>query len=225
MNFDQYKFRCSELGYLLTDPRSKSEPLSETSKTYLKEIYIKVVYGREKLITNKYMQKGVACESDTLELVAQTTGQKYFKNLKQLENEYITGTPDAWYEDHVLDVKTSWDIWTFGSVDENKAKKDYYGQLLGYMFLTDKKKAKLAYGLVNTPQEQIDYEMYLLKVKGLVKDGDEQEEEKALKNFMYDDIPAKDKIKIYDFELDESVLEKLIERIKVARFYLNSLSL
>lgn len=225
MDFTQYKFRCHGLGNLLVDPRSKSEALSETTKTYLKELWIKEMYQREKYISTKYMAKGIACETDSVQLVEKVLGKTYFKNQKELTNDYLAGIPDVIDTDFVLDIKTSWDIWTFAAVDEATARKTYYGQLLGYMLLTGKTKAKLAYCLVNTPEEQISYEMYKLKVSGAIKDGNNEEEAKARMNFIFDDIPAENRIKTYDFEIDEEVKTKLLDRIVAAREYMNTLSL
>ena len=224
--FDNYKFRCSGLGNLLIDPRNKNEQLSESSKTYLRELWIKEVYDREKYIVSKYLDKGIAVESDSLELIKTVTGKTYFKNQKRFENDYVIGTPDVdgKNEDSFLDVKSSWDIWTFSAVTEDTAKKTYYGQLLGYMWLLDKKKASLAYCLVNTPQEIIQYELYKLKLSGAIKDTPE-DEENALKNYIFDDIEPKERIKMYDFELEEEIQSKLIERIIFARDYMNGLSL
>jgi hypothetical protein len=225
-DFSKYKFRCSGLGNLLVDPRSKSDPLSETTKTYLKEIWIWEMFGRKKLIATKYMDKGIAVESDSLELVKTVTGKMYFKNQKQFENDYITGTPDVdgKNEDSFIDVKSSWDIWTFGAVTEDIARKTYYGQLLGYMILLNKQKSSLAYCLVNTPEDIIQYELYKLKASGAIKDIPE-DEEKALKNYMFDDIDPAKRIKMYNFGRDAEIEEKLIQRIIEARKYLNNLSL
>lgn len=224
MNFDGYKFRCSGLGNLLTDPRSKSEILSETTKTYLREIYIAEVYKREKYISTKYMDKGIACESDSLELASKQLGKTYFKNLKQLENEFVKGTPDVIDIDCILDIKTSWDLWTFASVTEDSARKTYIGQLMGYMWLTGTQEAMLAYCLVNTPEDQISYELYKLKASGAIKDTAE-DEEKARMNYLFDDIPQINKIKMYSFLYDEELQKKLIDRIQASREYLNGLTL
>lgn len=223
-DFSNYKFRCSGLGNLLTDPRLKTEPLSETTKTYLKEIWIKETFGREKYISTKYMDKGISCESDSLDLVKTVSGKTFFKNQKTLENEYIIGTPDVIDDLFVIDIKTSWDIWTFGAVEKNSAKKTYYGQLLGYMILTGKKFSKLSYCLVNTPEEIISYEMYKLKASGAIRDIPE-EEEKARANYIFDDIDPQKRIKVFDYEREEVIEKKLIERIKASREYLNNLSL
>ena len=109
VNFSKYKFRCSALPYLMTTSRSKTDPLAETAKAYLREIWIAEVFDRVKFdIKNKYMDKGITSESDSLDLVQKVTGQTYFKNKERLENEWITGIPDV--KKPLIDIKNSSDL-------------------------------------------------------------------------------------------------------------------
>ncbi len=112
LKFKNYQFRCSSLPTLMTNSRAKDEVLSETAKDYLRELWIREIYGREKYdAKNKFTDKGIQCESDSFDLVKEVSGKTYFKNQKQLENEFIKGTPDL--VKPLIDIKTSWDIWTF----------------------------------------------------------------------------------------------------------------
>ena len=54
MNF---KCRASALGHLMTNARSKSETLSQTTKSYLQEWYKEQIYGVKKQIKSKYIEK------------------------------------------------------------------------------------------------------------------------------------------------------------------------
>lgn len=228
MQFDKYKFRCSSLSKLMTKSRKKSDPLSQTTKTYLKELWIKEVFGREKIDWGtKYTNKGQIVESDSMDLVNSVTGDKFFKNRDELQNDWITGTPDIIVKEKgvpqsIIDIKSSWDLWTFASVDENKAKKDYFHQLLGYMWLTETKESGLMYCLVNTPEKIIDDELY--KVSFITPDSD-LAEELYRKNYIFDDIDPKLRIKKYIFKFDSELIEELKEKIKLSREYMNKLSL
>ncbi len=225
MNFNNYKFRASSLPNLLIDGRSKDGSLSETTKSFLREIFIQETYGREHFVVTKYMRKGTMCESDSLDLVEEALGQTYFKNKEKLENEFITGTPDVIEKPKIIiDIKTSWDIWTFAAVDEEKARKDYYGQLLGYMWLTNVKESRLHYCLVNTPEALIEQELYKLTMSGVISESPE-DQDKARISYLFDDIPVKDRVKTYDFKFDDEIHQKLIEKIKLSREYLNTLTL
>jgi len=205
----------------MTNARKKDEALSETAKTYLQEIYIKEVWGREKsdMVGNRYTQKGIMCETDSLELIEKVTGKKYFKNQKTLENEWIVGTPDVTGQD-LVDIKTSFDLWTFSKTDEKQAIQDYYYQMLGYMNLLNKTTAVIAYCLVNTPEIIITDELYRLSFK-LPEDQIDQ----YRKNYIFDDIPEKMRIKMFDVSYNEEDYQKVKEKILFSREYLNTLSL
>lgn len=221
VDWKTYKFRCSGLGNIMTKSRSKDDPLSETTKSYLKELYIKEVFGREKsdMLANKFTQKGIMCETDSLEMVERVTGQKYFKNIKKVCNDYICGTPDV-IDEQIIDIKTSWDLFTFANITEEKAKKDYYYQLLGYMHLTGRSKASLIYCLVNTPKHLMDQELYRLQFSLA-----EGENLKYKNNYIFDDIPESMRVKIYSIDYVEEDMKLLQMRINDCRNYLLQLSL
>lgn len=229
IDFSQYKFRPSGLKYLMTNSRSKSEPLSETTKSYLHELYIEAVFGRTKLITGAPMTKGTAVESDSLDLVQKVMKRTYFKNQKKNgedythSNDYIQGTPDVIDKKNnlVIDIKSSWDLWTYSKVTADSAKKDYYWQVLGYAWLTGMRNMWLVYSLVNTPDFIINDELYRLSFK-LKPDEDV---EQYRKNYVFDDIPDELKIKKFEFEYNEDHIIEAIERIKLCREYLSNLTL
>lgn len=218
-NFNQYKFHCSQLGKLMTNPRKKTETLSETTKTFLKEIWIKEKYGREKFVSTPAMSKGTMVESDSLDLVQKVTGKTYFKNNKQISNTFVIGTPDVTMP--LIDIKSSWDLWTFADVTEDKGYKDYYWQLLGYAWILRRTVAKLYYCLVNTPEDLIQHELF--KIAYSIPES--EAEEKYRKNYEFGDIPVNDRIKMYRFAIKGEDIKKLKVRIHESRKYLNKLSL
>ena len=89
------KFRCSALGNLMVEPKLKSETLSETTKTYLREKYIFEKYKRSKFVESKYMTKGTEVEEESLTLLSIVTRKLYNKNEKLLWNDWVIGTPDT----------------------------------------------------------------------------------------------------------------------------------
>lgn len=227
VNWDTYKFRASSLPNLMTKARSKSEILSETAKACLREIWIKETFGREKIETrSKFTDKGVSCESDSLELVKQVLGVSYFKNNHELSNDWIKGTPDVVVKDrHVIDIKTSWDIWTFAAVDGEKAEKDYFYQLLGYMWLTGLPVAKLMYCLVDTPEEIIADELFRLSFKYKEIGQNEEQDKKYRANYIFNDIDPKLRVKEYSFSYVEAEMEAVKGILMEARKYLSGLHL
>lgn len=224
-DFSKYLFHCSFLPTLMTDSRTKSELLSATAKTGLRELWIKEVFDREKYDTSKEMDKGILCEPDSMGLVHAVTNKAFFKNKKTLSNSFLTGTPDVIKKDFIMDIKTSWNIFTFSSVTEQSAKKTYYWQLLGYMELTKTKTAELFYCLVNTPEDIIQGELYRLGFRIPELATSETLTEKVRKNYIFDDIDPKLRLKHYTFEYSQDDIEKLRIRILEARIYLESLTL
>lgn len=203
----------------MTPPRAKKDLLSKTATDYLDEIIIAHKYGREKDIMNKYMQKGLMMEDASITLLSEVTEKFYGKNEQFYENEYIQGTPDV-VDDVVIDVKTSWDIFTFSSAE---VTRPYYWQLVGYMWLTGIHKAKLAYCLVNAPEELITDELRRLSWKMMMIDTQHplyiEAEEKVRHNMVFDDIPAKERVKVFDVEFDVEEVEQLKEKIDICREY------
>lgn len=221
IDWSTYKFHCSGIKNLMVNSRKKDDLLSETTKSYLREIWIKETFKREKsdMVNNRYTQKGIMCETDSLELVERVTGKKYFKNQETLSNEWVVGTPDV-KGDNLIDIKTSWDLFTFAAITEDEAKKDYYYQILAYMWLLNKKTASLYYCLVNTPDiimsREIDRLSYTLP---------EEEINKYKNNYIFDDIPESMRIKSYQYEYDMNTVEEIKIRITNARTYLLSIKL
>ena len=224
VNFNDYKFHPSSVKKLMTNGRKKGEEFGETAKSFLKDIYIQEVFGRKKDIQTKEMKKGTLCENEALELIEQVTKQKYFKNHKTLENEFLIGTPDVITPDMIIDIKNAWDIWTFGSVTQASVTADYYYQLLCYMQLTGLRKAQINYCLVDTPEELISGEMYKLSYQ-FPHLSQEELEERFLNWFVNSDIEPEKRLKVYEFEFCEEDWLKVEQKIIKGREYLEGITL
>lgn len=231
VDFSKIKIRCSALPILMTNGRSKSDPLSETAKTYLRDRWIQEVFGRERFDTsNKYTDKGILCESDSLSLVQEVRKETYFKNKTLFENDFIKGTPDLVICDDdkvcaIKDIKNSWSIWTFANVDEDYAIKTYGAQMQGYMWLTGAIEAELIFTLVNTPEEIMNDELYRLSFKHPEINESDEKAAPFKKNYIFDDIPKELRIKSYKIAFDPNFPNDVANKIESARIYLKSLSL
>src|SRR5687768_9189256 len=119
MDFSNTLIRCSSLGKLMTEPKSaadkKAGNLGATAKKHLIEVYVNKVYGRQKDISTKYMEKGLAVEEDSITLYSRITKRMFKKNKERLRNAYIEGEPDIFLgpsiqkAELVVDTKSSWD--------------------------------------------------------------------------------------------------------------------
>ena len=144
---ESIKFRCSAVGLLMTEPKLKADKeagnLSETAKSYIESLYLKNVFGYKEIVQTDEMLKGILTESDSLKLVHEVLGGDFrFKNRELLENDYIKGTPDIILKDCIEDIKSSFTIKTFYNSEITTL---YEWQLRAYMWLTNRKKARLIY--------------------------------------------------------------------------------
>jgi len=197
----EFKIRASASGKLMTKPRSKSEVLSKTTKSYLQEWTKEQIYGVRKNIQSKYLTKGNEVEDAAIDYASENLGWLFaIKNEEYFEDEYFCGTPDVILEDTIVDIKSSWDCFSFPLFFNVIPNKDYYYQLQTYMHLTGKRKAQLCYVLMNTP-EDLEY-------------GDTND---------YSEIDSKYRIKTFDIDYDEEVIADMQEKVNQARDYIKQI--
>lgn len=197
-----FKCRASASGKLATNPRSKTETLSETTKTYLKEWATEQIFGVRKNITSKQIEKGIVLEDEAIDFAVSVLDIPFIlKNESTFEDAYFTGTPDIILDDEIIDIKVSWDAFTFPFFEDEIPTKDYFYQLQVYMHLTGRKSARLVYVLLNTP-ENLTYEI-----------ADD-----------YSKIEPELRVKTFEIEYDSRVIEMLENRVIESREYLLTLN-
>lgn len=231
MPASKIKFRASSTGYLMVEPKSKNELISETTKTHLVDVFVSNKYGRNTDIHTRYTTKGLMVEEDSITLYSRFKKCFYLKNDQHLENDFIKGTPDLFVGESIskaeiiIDVKSSWDIFTFFRATQEKLNKQYYWQLQSYMALTGAKNAILAYCLVNTPDTLINDEKrkLLWKMNAGTEDNElYQEACVELERLMtYDDIPLEERVFEIVIERNDADIERLYQRVAQCREYMN----
>lgn len=198
MNF---KIRASASGKIMTNARSKSELLSETTKTYVKEWLIEKIYGIRKEIKSKYLTKGLKLEDTAIDKAIEWLDLPFtIKNEKFFEDDFFCGTPDLIVDNVVYDIKCSWDAFTFPLFENEIPNKDYFYQLQVYMHLTGCKKAVLTYVLLNTPEELTFEDKH-----------------------NYDNMDKKYRIKTFEIDYSEEVIADLQQRVTNIREYLKTI--
>ena len=198
----KFKIRASSSGKLMTKPRSKSEFLSKTTKSYLEEWVKEQIYGVRKNINSKYLTKGNQVEDEAIIYASAEKGWLFAeKNEEYFEDEYFCGTPDVILEDRIIDIKSSWDCFSFPLFFNGIPNKDYYYQLQTYMHLTQKDKAQLVYVLMNTPEELT------------LEDSHD-----------YSEINSKYRIKTFNIDYDEEVIYELQHKVIESREYIDGIS-
>lgn len=228
MNWKDYKFRASSIYKIMTDSKSKSDPIGETCKKYLLDCYVSQVYGRDRELINKYISKGLEVEDDSMTLYCRSIGKILFKNKERFENEYICGTPDIIEDNCILDIKSSWSMHTFFDVFVNSLKKAYFYQLQSYMALTNKSNAKLVYCLVDTPQPLINDELRRLQWDMGVSDPSANEVYQKAAEYLefslkFNDVPMSDRFVEFEIRRDDAVIDAIYKRVDECRDFLQEI--
>lgn len=219
------KIRCSQIGKIMTNPRTKGEGLSQTAKSYLLELAIQEKYGIHKEFWSRYTDKGNQVEVEAIKLVGNVLDVGFiYKNDELLENDWVTGTPDV-NTDVLIDVKSSWDVFTFFEkvIEDELKNKDYYYQLQGYMWLTGKQEALLCYCLIDTPKQIVDDEIRREHWKQNVIDESDEIRAFVEAKHSYTHIDPPKRVKTHVIKRDEKVIEAIKTRIEECREYYNQI--
>jgi hypothetical protein len=145
-------FRCSSLAKLMTNPRNKSESLSETAKSYIKQLAKENFYGYTSKVETKQMRKGTEYEMESIALVNSVWfGSNFVKNNLRETQGYLTGHPDIITDDSIIDIKTSWSLDTFPALAEDA--DSYEWQVRGYMHLFNKPRAFVIFCMIDTDDD------------------------------------------------------------------------
>jgi hypothetical protein len=213
------KIRCSAIGKIMGTSKTKL-PLTQTAISLCEEMLIEEIYNYKDEISNKYLTKGIIVEDESIDLINKLLFQDYEKNTNHYENDFIKGTPDI-VSNVIIDVKSSFSPKTFPVFDTIIPNKDYYYQLQGYMWLTGIKKAKLIYCLINTPEHLVRSEARSLAFN--LGYSEDEAYEKVIQNHVFDYVPIDKRIKIFDVEYDELVIEKIKEKVIDCNKYMDEL--
>ena len=244
MDIDNILFRCSSWGDLM----GKSG-LGVTGEKLAIRNYIEYKYGRTKEFTSKYTDKGNLNEPDAIRFINEHLQRDYVKNEIRISNDYITGECDidSESEDLIIDVKNSWDIFTFME-SMATVNKNHEWQGVGYMKLYARSRFKLIHVLIDAPDDIVLDELrraaykhngdlpkpqaiqiltslvfergmfeYFVKIHDLSGD--------SLGDKMIDmfvEIPKAERISIRSFEFDYAKYKHGVSRVTEARNFLKN---
>ena len=231
MNWNETLIRASSVGYLMTEPVTKADKeagvLSKTAQKHLIEVYIAEKYGRKRDIQTKQMKKGIEAEQDSIDLLSMYLKLPFSKNEERFKNDFITGLPDIINGDTIIDIKSSYDLWTFLGNIPDKLDNLYYWQMQSYMWLTGTIKATIAYCLVNTPESIIQQEKYyLLKKMDVISEESPEFIKEAMKiefNMTFDDISINERILTFNVNRSEDDILRIEHKVLKARTFLQEL--
>ena len=237
MSVHEYMPRASSMGALMTNSRSKSDPLGATAKTEIEKALTYNVFGIRDELSSKQIEKGIVVEKESIELAADVFDWLDVDTTKpkiRLSNDYIGGEPDVLTKSVLADVKSSWNGSTFFPVffQQDLKNKSYYYQMMSYLWLSGMEECELVYCLTNTPmymiEDMVKRESWqkMAFPSNVDKDMDEIEaevEERVLAQHKFDHIPNDKRVKRFVIKRDEQVIEQMIERIEICRKYYDQL--
>ncbi|MGR3177033.1 MAG: hypothetical protein ACUZ8E_03125 [Candidatus Anammoxibacter sp.] len=225
MKIPEFTIRASACGKIMG-----KKGLGLTGETYCKNWLKGKLFNRQVEIKSKYLEKGTIMEDNSLDEVAKRLGLAILlKNDKHYSNKWMRGTPDAIVGDCVIDVKNSWSWETLPLLETQipfdiKTSLGYYWQLQTYMALTKKKRSKLVYTLLDTPEHLIQNEAYWYSKKNGYGELTDEMLAEFTKNMTYGDVPEEYKYKSFDIERNDADIQLIKDRVIECREYIKTLS-
>lgn len=199
--------------------------LGKTGQNYLQTWYKEKLYNRRKEFSNKYTEKGLIMEDNSIDFVAEQLDYgMLIKNEDFFSNDFMKGTPDVILNDHIIDVKNSWDCFTF-PLFETEIDNAYYWQAQVYMELVGVEKYKLIYTLMDTPMHLIEKEAYFWCKNNGMDELDEAVLNKFIDKMTYKNIPDIQKIKVFDIERNQEDIYNIVSRVEESRNYLETIKI
>ena len=201
--------------------------LSKTAETYLSEVFVQWKYKRRKNIKNNAISKGLQVEQLSADLLSRYLGRMFTTNEIRFANEFLIGTPDIIIgkeEKLIIDLKSSWEIFTFFSQNVKALNDTYYWQLQAYMDLLGATSAQLAYCLIDTPlgileaeKKKLQWDMCSVSERDPLYISACEELELL---HTYSDIPLEERIILIDIPRDNEAIERMHEKIKQGRLWI-----
>ena len=226
INWNNIKFRASSWGNLLAESKEKGNPIGKTCAGELIKIYNQEVYGRKKDITTKQMDKGKICEPEAIRLFSLLEGEMYFKNEKEVENEWFRGHPDVVNSTvtEVNDIKCSWDLDTFMPKLLEEPDKSYVAQLNVYYDLTGAQHGHIVYCLISAPMQILEQEKrsLLWKMDVVTELNPEylKAAEELTKLMTFEDIDPRERIIKIPVPRNDELIEKMKAKVPIMREWL-----
>ena len=201
------------------------EELPEGVKTYCENWLKSKLYVKEKTFFSKQAEKGDKTEASSIEYIdnffgwTQSRKEIVEKNTIWKSNEYCQGTSDVVLSNRIIDMKNSYDCFTFPLFERELPNKDYWCQGQGYMWLWHKEDFEVIYTLMNLPEEDIRKEAkYKLPADATMLDYEVFRQE-----FIYSNLDDALKIKRFVFKRDEKFIEAIKVRVEQCQKYIDSL--
>ena len=200
--------------------------LGKTGESFINQKLVEGIFKRKKEFSNKYTQKGNIVENGAITFVDDVLDLGgVIKNEEWFESEHMSGTPDIITDEMVIDIKSSWDCFTFPFFDNDLPNKDYYWQGQTYMALTGHDRYQVVYVLMDTPQFLIERESFYWCKDNGVEDLDGHILKQFEERMTYNDIDPEKRVKVFEIQRNEDDINKIISRVEECREYIKKLSI
>jgi hypothetical protein len=212
------------------EQRFLNPELSETAIRLLVRRYAWEKYNKRVVSLDfgrSAVQKGNIMEDQAIEIVSGLDGLRYTKELCPINNDYLFGICDVFYAGHrkIIDVKASWNIYTFMPNLLTPVTQSYWYQMQGYMELYDADVAEVCYVLVNTPAHLISREREKFADKYMSGEITREKYEEAMEgltySFDYDKIPIKRRVIRQEIPRFPDVIPLIYNNVIKCRSWLN----
>jgi len=214
---------------------SKQIVLSDTCISYLMEVYAwetrgMISFGKEVWEIDQ-LTKGKLMEEESITLISVHDDVLYFKNDERIYNNYLSGEPDIFLGDHIMnadviiDAKTCFDYPGFLQKTQEELNPVYDLQVKGYCDITNAKEGHVAYCLVDMPESMIgDYKRKLFyKMDVATEDNIEFKKKWEImeRSMRFKSIPPSQRVHKMPVQLfTESERQAVYDRVKVCRDWL-----
>lgn len=199
---NEFRIRCSALGQIMTEPTAAAakvgEVLSVGAKTYIRKLAREDIFGVQDFVSTRAMEKGTRCEGEGILLYNAVFGTAHVKNTERRTDEYLTGECDI-AADPVIDIKLPWSVSTFPICELDAKDAGYEWQGRGYMRLWGVDRYRVAYCMVDTPEDLMGYERPDLHRVSHIDD--------------------RLRVTVWDFERDAEKEALIVAKVKAAREY------
>lgn len=207
----------------LADLRQKAEgefKFGKTALSYIRDCWLRDMFDYDEPVMTNEILKGHLCEDLSLGVLSRNVPGGYrVKNLETFQDEFFVGTPDVVGDEFVEDVKSSWSLRTFVSVE--KPDSLYVAQLQAYMKLTGRDRARLVHVLVDTPYELVEEEKKRFYFQFNCNESNPHYLECIKKvDAMHNAaklIPESKRIKVFEMVRNDEYLDQLCLRVDQAR--------
>lgn len=236
-NFTNYKFHSSLLDSIIS---KRGIALVGTDR--LAEIFAKEVYNYQIDTSNKYTERGIYQESDSISLYRAYTQSFVVKNTKKRETQSTVGALDIYDENTntVIDIKTAYSLIQFLSKDQKAMEKDYLYQVFDYCRQIKAENpnkefpaGKIAYCLPDWGAEQVIRELNIYNADMQDKiyafyanledwnfgDFDQESpfDQKVVQTITQNTysryMPVEQRVRIFDFQFDVENMESTLESV------------